>query len=238
MRIKIRDANTHTTHPGLDQAAREQEFSSGLRPLAGDERELVRDARRVALDHLRVFLLKVHRRRDFAGGEEAVCLLGKLVECVHVAGRIQLARQLVEGGEQLEAVVEPAGGDFLDQVEPRLVIGAEFGELDLHAGLELAFEQVRDIRAERIERRAEEAGACGVARQRAPLHQIDERRHGVLRRTEQLVDHAAHRRPATEGLQIFVAEPGHALEGIVSALRANQRAQEHRLVGDRCHLRH
>ena len=192
---------------GLDEATGGEELLHQLRTSVV---AVARIPLAVALDDLRVLFPEVERVGQLAGGEDAEGLLVEGVEPVHHSGRIGLAPEGVDAGEQRP----PIGKTIERQALQHHVFGS--------AAL---------VGLERCVTDAEETGLAvlgprGVAHLRC---EPDERRDGRIHRAIELRQHRPERRP-TAGRHVLVVAAGDALDGVVVAVAAHDGSDDGILV--------
>ncbi len=192
---------------GLDQPPGHQEVLHQFRAAVV---AIARVPFAVALANARVFLADVQSFHQPAGGEHAKGLLVEAVEPAHHAGRVGVAAEAIEAGQQGLAVAQAVERDAVEH----------------HVGLALA------VGLERGMGHAQKAGLAVVG----PFHvshlgrQADERRHRRMRRAIDFRQHRAQGGPAAGGLRAAAAMAGDALEGVVGAAGADDRADGDQLV--------
>ena len=89
---------------------------------------------------------------------------------------------------------------------------------------------MREIRSKRRVGGTQIPGPSTVANKRPALHQIDERRGGIVRASLQFGDDASHCRPAAERLQVLLPVSRLALKRVMLAVRLDQRPNEGELL--------
>ena len=178
-------------------------------------------ARRVTGEHLGVFLLKVERVAELAGKQNAECLLVEPVHRVHHTRVVGVTADGVKRAQQADAVIEARRLEAGQQLETHLMAATKSRQFALHPFLQFAFEQVRNIRAERFICRAKETSAGTVACQRAALHEIHKRR-GLSCGTKKAVHHTAHRGSSANAHEVLDVIAALALETIVPSGAADE----------------
>ena len=120
-----------------------------------------------------------------------------------------------------DAVIEARRLEAGQQLETHLMAATKSRQFALHPFLQFAFEQVRNIRAERFICRAKETSAGTVACQRAALHEIHKRR-GLSCGTKKAVHHTAHRGSSANAHEVLDVIAALALETIVPSGAADE----------------
>ena len=178
---------------------------------------LLRAAAPVAIAQLRILLLEVQRVGETAAGEHRKRLLVEGVEAFHHALVVHVTPQRVEALQQTLAAAKAIDGKAVEA----------------HVFLRIAIL----VRQKRAVCRAEETGPAGIAPWLVAgiRHEADERRHTCLGTAVKLAECRTHARPTAGGLVALGIATGLALPRIVTAIRANDRADDRKLVH---HLRH
>ena len=198
VRVEVADRQADHADSGFDQPAGQQKLQRTLGTLAGHESfDLVRRSL-VPCDHLGRLVAEIQRFGEAAGSENADGLLGEAVHRFHHATGIDVPLDTVQSGQQLPPRADTPQREIGVQREAGGVVVSEPGQLALHARFQFAGENLREIGAEGAVGGSQESRTSAVADERTTLHQVHERRCRVLGRTQQLVDHAAHRRTAAQ----------------------------------------
>src|SRR5882672_2677893 len=206
----------HAAGAGLDQASGHEELVEP-RPRAV-VLELV-GALAVAGDGVRVFLGDVERLGEAARGEDVHRLLLVAADSVHGPGRVRVAAEGVETGEQRLAVAEAVEGDVLED----------------HVGLDLLA-----LGGEGAVGGAQAAGRAVVApgAVRRAGREADGGRHRRIRRAFDLREDGADIGPAALGLDALpMVAAREALGRVVVAVGADHGPDDRELVHDLRHAR-
>ena len=206
-------AERHAAHPGLDKAAGGEEL---LHETRGTVPLVLLGAVAVFIAHRLRLLRDIEGLGQGAGGEDAEGLLLKGIHAVHHPGAVGRAVEGVEGADEAATVAEPVEGEAREnEIAGAVAIGLERGA-----------------------RGAEIAGLAGVVG--AVLHPRREADVRGRRRAcgpLELRHHRAELRMPPWRLPLMAAA-GEALEGVVVAGGADERANDGKLVHHFRHPRH